>query len=140
MPRMEIDGLDDLIRDLQAAAEIPDSVMSDMLKSEADIIVDAQKGKINSLGLVDSGQLLESIRIDGSMKKDASGRYVDVYPQGTRKNGVRNAEVGFIHEYGAPGRHISAKNWMKQANEGAADEANDAAAEVYDNFLKSKNL
>lgn len=136
MASLTVDGLADLINDMEAAANIPEHVASEMLVKEADIVAKAHKEKIQADGLVDSGQLLESIEADKAPK----GRTIEVYPRGVRKNGVRNAEVGFIHEYGAPGRHIPAKNWMKTANENCADKATDAALKVYDEFLKSKNL
>lgn len=133
-------GLEELLNDLEAVAELPDSVASEMLNKQADVVVKAQKSRISSIGLVDSGQLLRSINKDGSVKKKGSGRSIEISPQGSRTNGVRNAEVGFIHEYGAPGKHIPAKNWMRQANEACADETTEAAREVYDKFLQSKNL
>ena len=136
MASLTVSGLEDLISDMEAAANIPDSVAKEMLIKEAGIVEKAHKESIQSKGLIDSGQLIGSIEAD----KAPTGRIIEVYPRGIRKNGVRNAEVGFIHEYGAPGRHIPAKNWMKAANEGCADKATDAAFEVYDKFLKSKNL
>ena len=136
MASLTVSGLEDLISDMEAAANIPDSVAKEMLVKEAGIVEEAHKQSIRAEWLVDTGQLIESIEAD----KAPIGRMIEVYPRGIRKDGVRNAEVGYIHEYGAPGRHIPAKNWMKTANEGCADKATDAAFEVYDEFLKSRNL
>ena len=140
MATITVDGLEELMNDLKAVSEIPDSVANEMLDRQADIVIKAQKSRISSIGLVDSGQLMRSIQKDGGMKKRAGTRSVEISPVGVRINGVRNAEVGFIHEYGAKGKHIPAKNWMQQANESCADKAVEAAREVYDEFLKSKNL
>ena len=97
---------------------------------------------------------------------DGPGRYAVVYPAGKRgvrkrkkitkvykrsKSGrtytfggdivdVTQAEVAFIHEYGAPRRGIPAKAWMQQANEGCANKVVEAELKVYDEFLRSKNL
>ena len=139
MAQFNVTGLDELMNDLEAVAELPDSVAVEMLNKQADVIKEAHTSKINELDLVDTGQLRDSID-KTAVRSSGGSRYLEVYPQGIRKNGVRNAEVGYIHEYGAPGRHIPAKNWMQNANEGCADETTQAAAEVYDNYLKSKNL
>lgn len=61
-----------------------------------------------------------------------------VYPQGTNERGNRNAEVAFINEFGKHGQ--PARPFIKTANEEAADTAVEAAAKVYDKYLKSKNL
>lgn len=140
MAYLKIEGIDEFLKDLQSAAEIPDSVVNEMLNKQADVVVKAQKSRISSIGLVDTGQLKRSIQKKSSIVKSAGGRSIEVYPQGTRGNGVRNAEVGFIYEYGASGKHIPAKNWMRQANESCAEQATEAAKEVYDKFLSSKNL
>lgn len=65
-----------------------------------------------------------------------------VYPRGTHKSGNkrRTAEVAFVNEYGVKSRKMPAKPFIRTANEKSADAAHDAAARVYDEFLKSKNL
>ena len=140
MARLTVDGLEDLIEDMKAIVELPDEVALKMLGAEADVIEKAQKSQICSLGLVDSGQLAGSIQRTGKLQFSRGERVMHIYPQGVRQNGVRNAEVGFIHEYGAARRHIRASRWMQKANENAADAAVERASEVYDAFLKSNNL
>lgn len=147
MARLELEGLDGLIDDFEKLATIPDEVISDMLNAEADVVEAAQKAELRSLGLVDTGQLAESIK---RTKKVVAGRgeqSLHIYPQGVRDDGIRNAEIGFIHEYGAPHnkaaqwkKGIKASKWMKNANDKCEVEAVDRAAEVYDKYLKSKNL
>lgn len=139
MARLSVDGLEELMNDLEAVAELPDTVACEMLNAQADVVKKAQVNKIAEINLVDTGQLRDSID-KTAVRRSGAGRYLEVYPQGIRKNGVRNAEVGFIHEYGAPGRHIPAKHWAYNANEGCAEETTEAAREVYNNYLDSKNL
>lgn len=140
MSQLTIEGLEELMDDLEAVAELPDSVASEMLNKQADVVVKAQKSRISSIGLVDTGKLMRSVRKSDSIKKTGSSRSIEVYPDGTRPNGVRNAEVGFIHEYGAAKKNIPAKKWMQQANEACAEKTTEAAREVYNKFLESKNL
>lgn len=137
---MTVDGLDGLLLDLEALADLPDDTMSGMLRAGGEVIAQAHKSAIQSDGLVDSGQLRDSIKVSAKVRRTSSARSVEIYPQGKRTDGTRNAEVGFIHEYGAPGRGIPAKQWMRKANEQAEDAACTAAEDVYDNYLRSKNL
>ena len=54
------------------------------------------------------------------------------------RNKRRAAEVAFVDEFGKQGQ--PARPFIQTANEKAADPAIDAAARVYDDFLKSKNF
>lgn len=141
--KLETDGLDQLIADMEKVMELPDRVQEDMLNAEADVVVRAQRDELTSQNLVNTGQLRESIARNNKVKTDGKGgigKYLDIYPQGTRNDGVRNAEVGFILEYGAPGRKLKAYHWMKSANEKSTEKAVEAAAGVYDEFLKKVNF
>lgn len=137
---MVIEGLNELVLDMDELAELPDDVLSEMLYAGAEIVTEAHRSKVQSIGLVETGQLRDSISSSSKIKRTKNTRSVDIYPQGTREDGVRNAEVGFIYEYGAPGRGIAARQWMRAANEQAEDAAGEAAEAVYDNYLRSKNL
>ena len=75
------------------------------------------------------------------MKRGKDGqRSKYVYPRGINEKGERNAAVAFINEFGAPQRGIQARPFIQTANELSADEAVKAAEDVYDKYLKSKNL
>lgn len=139
MAQLTVNGLEELMNDLNAVSELPDGVAYEMLNSQADVLVLAQKKQIMDDDLIDSGQLFASID-KTSVKHEAASRYIEVYPQGKRRDGVRNTEVGFILEYGRPKREIPAKHWMKQANEGCAERTTEAARKVYDEYLKTRNL
>lgn len=70
-------------------------------------------------------------------KRSKHGR---TYTVGGRVVEVTNSEVGFIHEFGAPNKHIPASQWMSRANEACAEETVEAELAVYDRWLKSKDL
>lgn len=140
MAQMSVNGLDSLMDDLMEAADIPDDVAEEMLDAEAEIVEDAQVYTGMKMGVYDSGETLRSIT-RGKMKRGRDGRRSKyVYPRGTNQKGERNATVAFVNEFGAPQRGIQARPFILTANEAAADEATAAAADVYDKFLKSKNL
>lgn len=138
-------GLDDLMLSYEQLAEIPDSVIDDMLNSEADVIAKAQKrvglrmGVFRKRGDRPGGMTLSSIKKTEKVKATAAGgRYLDVYPQGKNADGNDNAEVAFVNEYGKDGQE--ARPFMRTANEEASGEAAEKAATVHDNWLKSHNL
>lgn len=135
-------GLNGLNLSLKELMELPDSVAGEMLSAEGRIVAAAQKRSIQGAGLVDSGQLVNSITVNAKVKKKSGTRYIAVYPKGKRKGkkAASNSEVAFINEFGAPKRGIPAKQWMRTANDGCADEAVRAAEQVYDRWLKSKGF
>lgn len=141
---MTVNGLDGLIDDLADLARLPDSVVDGILDAEADIILSAQREGIEKhwRGPHSAGISAKSIK-KGKIKKDKDGRSISVYPQGTRKRGgriIRNAEIAFINEYGAPKKRIAARPAIDTANKKNEREAVDAGERVYHSYLDSKNL
>lgn len=144
MGSLKTDGIDALSLDLSELAYLPDRVVADMLQAEADVILSAQRAEIESQwkGPYSLGISAKSIR-KGSVKKGKDGYSISIYPQGSRKRGkktVRNAEIAFINEYGAPKRNIRARPALKSAIARKEDEAAAAGEKVYQAYLDSKNL
>lgn len=144
MGRLTVNGLDALADDFAALARLPDSVIEGMLNAEADIIVAEQQRQV---GTQWQGQYSEKISAKsikkGKVKKTKDGYYITISPQGTRKRGgrsTRNAEIAFINEYGAPGRHIAARPAIDTANKKKESEAIDAGERVYNAYLESRDL
>ena len=144
MGNLKTDGIDSLSLDLSELAYLPDRVVADMLQAEADVILSAQRAEVESQwkGPYSLGISARSIR-KGGVKKGKDGYSISIYPRGSRKRGkktVRNAEIAFINEYGAPGRHIAARPAIDAANKKKEKEAIDAGERVYNQFLDSRNL
>lgn len=169
MAEFNYKGVDELGLSLQEIMDIPDDIAYSMLEAAGDVVAEAQKRSLRSLGLVETNKLVNSITVH---RKKAAGRpedeqrYVLVYPEGKHgsyrsrvktktyarsKHGrqyttggkmvnVSNSEVGFIHEFGAPHKGIAASQWMTKANAASAEDAVAAELAVYDAWLKSKNL
>lgn len=144
MGRLTVNGLDDLADDFAALARLPDSVIEGMLNAEADIIVAEQQRQV---GTQWQGQYSEKISAKsikkGKAKKTKDGYCITISPQGSRKRrgqSTRNAEIAFINEYGAPGRHIAARPAIDAANKKKESEAVDAGERVYNAYLDSKDL
>lgn len=155
MANFKVNGLDGLTLSLQQIAEIPEDVQYSILEAGADIVKSTQTAKVRAAGLVKSGRLARSIEAQRKALSIGSSNPapgIVVYPTGTyprearRKKGkgkpkpVRVAEVGFILNFGAPYRHIRARSWVDNANTQCAAAVEKAEFDVYDKWLKSKNL
>lgn len=144
MASLETSGIEELELSLEEVADIPDDILLAMLEAEGEVIATAQEQHLKKLSFRDDAtrQLEGSITVTHKLKRGSGGSpHISVYPGGMRKDGkTRNAEVGFMVEYGAPRRGIAPRTWMRTANEEAADEAAQAAMRVYDAWLKRKGL
>ena len=164
MARFDSYGLESLLVSIEELADIPGDVADEMLLAAGEVIQKYHKEEISSLGLVETGKLRDSVRV--FLKRSGFGRYVLVYPYGKHseynrrlkvkaykrsKHGrtytvggdvqeVTNNDVGFLMEFGAPGKNIDPKQWMRLANEKGIDEAIDAESAVYSRWLNSKGL
>ena len=157
MATMVTDGLDEFMLSMQEIAGLPNSVVDDMLQAGGEVLVQAQKRAAPKK----TGKMSGSIK-KGRMFRNWKGAYIDIKPEGTHHttgspskggrsgntgkrrgstgNTVSNAEVAFIHEFGAPGRNIKAKQWMLKANEQSAVQTTEAKQKVYDKWLTDKGL
>ena len=144
MARFEVDGADALISDMDELARLPNEVIKDILNAEADVILPAQRDEIEKQwrGPYSLGISAKSIKKTG-VKKELDGSSISIYPQGARERGkkkIRNGEIAFINEYGAPRRGIAARPAIKTATAKKEQEAVEAGERAYHAYLNSKNL
>lgn len=140
MAEIGFSGLDELMLSMEEIAQIPDEVQDAMLNAQADVVTAAQKAKARAYGVQDTGLVISSIK-KGKPKRKKGVRVIYITPSGTRRRGkqtVRNAEIAFINEYGD--RRQRARPFIRDANEACAEATTQAGFEVYDKWLKSKNL
>lgn len=140
MANLSTSGLEELLDDLEAIAEIPDETLLEMLTAEAEIIAEAQAAEAKAMGVYDTGKTAQSITYDKKLKETSDGKCIYVYPKGSRSDGNKRrvAEVAFVNEFGTGEQ--PARPFIKTANEKKGAEAVEAAALVLDKFHKSKNL
>lgn len=134
MAKLEVNGFEGMELTLDEMAALPDPVLDEMLEAEAAVVIPAQKAKGLAYGVHRTGVTLASIKA-GKPRRIRNGKSISVYPQGTNKDGNRNAEVAFVNEYGKKGQN--ARPFIRDANESAADQAVSAAENVYDEWLSS---
>ena len=140
--RYSTQDIDKLVVAVQRLPQELKSLMYEYgLERAGAIIKDHMETSILEKGLIDTGQLADSIVAE---KHDT---YVDVAPYGDRRlkksrdpkkepTATRNAEVGFVQEYGAPRRHIPATYWMRDGAEASVDEVEVAVLSLYDEILE----
>lgn len=162
-------GLDALMIDLDEIGDIPDEVIDEMLEAGGEIIANAHREALRSLGLVKTGKLRDSVTVYHKMANLNGGRgidtkYVLVYPEGEhhtyRKKSGTYTKRGFAkanksrrrHSYQKTtnqdvafihefGGHGNApKQWMRETNEKHAGEAVEAEDAVFRKWQASHNL
>ena len=139
----KVNGIDGFSLSLKELAEMPNEVYDEILLAGAKVVARAQKQKILAYGIYDrdSTQHVANTVKAGKVKLKKGERVVYVYPDGKRKRGnkeTRNAEILFINEFGKSGQ--AARPAVADANEACAEAMTQAEFEVYDQWLKSKNL
>ncbi len=142
MARFIMNGLNELISDMEKLAMLPGSVLDEMLDVGADVVEAKQK----EIAPKNTGKAAASIQ-KGKPYIYKGARSILIAPDQklhhtyrSRKTGalknVPNAEVLFVQEFGAPRKKIKAKEWMKTANEKAADPMVKKQDEIYGRWLE----
>ena len=133
-----VSGLDELMLSLQEVAQLPEDIQDEMLNAQADVVLRAQQSAAQAIK--DTGQTARSLR-KGKPKSKKGARSISITFSGSRKRGktsTRNAEIAFVNEFGKRG--VPARNFIRSANERSAAASTQAAAIVYDQYLRSKGL
>lgn len=144
--RFDLEGLDDLALSLSGIAEIPDDIQAEILNTQADDFIHEVKNRGAGYGVgakKGTGQLLKSIK-KGKIRRLKTGLAIYVQPTGSRKRGkkkvtkIKNTEVGFFVNYGS--RHNRALPFWTDSVAMYEGKAEKKSREIFDNWLKSKNL
>lgn len=134
MALFEAEGFDELVADLKKNAELLDSAAPEMLQAGAAVVADAWRDAIQSHGLIDTGDMLDSVA-PSNLVNSSTEKKIAVYPQGRDRKGIRNAEKAFINHYGASRR--KATHFVDDAETKAEGPAVEAMAAVWYNKLES---
>lgn len=152
MAKFSFNGMDEISASFEDMAQLTDEERMSVIMPGAQVLVERQRGKIQSVFKQRTGALADSITI--REKSDDYGAYANIFLKGKhpgsstgkrrgkrRSNGKysgTNAEVGYILEYGSP--RIAATHWMENANEEAAAEVATAQQEAWDELMQKKGL
>ena len=134
MALFEAEGFDELVADLKKNADLLDSAAPEMLQAGAAVVADAWRDAIQSHGLIDTGDMLDSVA-PSNLVNSSTEKKIAVYPQGRDRKGIRNAEKAFINHYGASRR--KATHFVDDAETKAEGPAVEAMAAVWYEKLES---
>ncbi len=124
MATFNVVGIDEAIKELDIAAEEMTRRAPAAAKAGGEVAARAMA----DTAPVRTGQLSGSMVVKGPYTSALDGSYCDVFPDGVREDGERNAEVGFVKEFGRS--NMPAEPWMRPAIERYADEIASAVTNV----------
>lgn len=124
MATFRIDGIDDLIHQLQLEEERAKRLAPRAVMAGGRVAADA----MSASAPFRTGQLSGSIRVDGPRHTVEDGYYCEVYPDGRRRDGESNSRVGFVLEYGRS--NMEARPWMRPALERAEKDIQQAMVDI----------
>lgn len=135
MARFDMSGLDDTIRQMRRMGEESGDAAKAMIQAGAEGVKKAWKQAAEEHGLRDTGDMIDSIGFSREPKKIVDALAIDIYPQGTDRKGVRNAEKAFILHYGT--LKLVATHWVDDADRYSEDYAVPAMQAVWDEFIQT---
>ena len=135
MARFDMSGLDETIREMTRLGQQSGEAAKAMLQAGAEKVKTAWRRATEEHGLVDTGDMLESIGFAREPKAVGDMLSIDIYPQGTDRKGVRNAEKAFILHYGTT-RH-PATHFIDDADAYSEAEAVPAMEAIWDEYVST---
>ena len=128
MARLTFEGFEDVEKALRTEQKGIGDTIAQMLLAGAEVLAREEKKQIEAFDLIDKHALVESVKA-GKVKETASSYYIEVYPHGKDKKGVRNATKGFVAQYGSSKQE--ARPWLTTAIENAKPEIQEAMLSVW---------
>lgn len=114
MARFESDGIDALISEMNREGALVGKAADAVLLAGAEGVKRAWQEAAEKHGLRDTGDMIKSIGYSRSVKSVGDWKQVDIFPQGSDRKGVRNAEKAFVLHYGTS--KIPATHWVDDAD------------------------
>lgn len=135
MARVNTFGLTELADELKKNANTSKERIKEMMEAGAEKIAEAVKEEAGNQKLRNTGKMIESIK-PGPIEIYSDSASVEIWPQGTRKNGrkrERNAVVGFVQHYGRSYKHKMRAGtlFFDKGTEAVMDEVTDEMAEIW---------
>lgn len=138
MARFDVTGMQDVIRSLAQMGENIGPTADAMLHAAGEVVVQGWQFAAAKHQHIQTGAMYDSIKAS-KPKTRGDVRSIFVTPTGTdsynRRKAVRNAEKGFVLNYGR--NNMAASHWADEADETSEAPAQSAMLNVYDEFLES---
>lgn len=141
MARFTVKGLEELDKAIGKAQNIPQSVMTDMLRKMAEILKEQIPKSAASLGV---GHKFGTTFLNSLWIKNPKGASVEISFKGSRSDyrhrGVREAEIAFLNEFGVASKGMESKPFMQDAMEQAGEAMSEAGTKIFTEWLESIGL
>lgn len=138
MARFDMSGLDPIIDEMREMGLEVGEVADSMLMAGADEVAEAWRRAAQTHGLIDTGDMFNSIGYPNTAKTFGEYRTIDIYPQGRDQKGVRNAEKAFVLHYGTS--KLKATYWVDTADSYCTETVVPAMEKVWDEFIQTGNI
>jgi len=138
MAKFNVVGFDEVEKQFLRQSEIATKAVPKMLEAGADVLVEAQKREIDKLFGISKrskGELKRSIK-KSKTKLTSVDATIEVTPTGKDKKGVRNAEKGFVLNFGRS--NMPAQPWMDAANAKSEDKVHAEMLKVWEEMNNDK--
>lgn len=132
MAKFNTVGFEEVEKQILRQSEIATKAVPLMLNAGADVLVEAQQKETDQLFGISGrskGDLKRSIE-KSKVTSTSVDATITVAPTGKDSGGVRNAEKGFVLNFGRS--NMPAQPWMDAANAKSKDKVHEAMMEVWD--------
>lgn len=131
--------------DFKKIAQLPRAVIGDMLRAEANIIAAAQRKTAEAMKVRDTGEMIRSITVGPHYYGKGKHGILIEFKGGRTRSGIYtpNTEIAFWNEYGVMRGGFNLHRYrpfVRTANEQKAGEAERAAYDIYDKYLREHDL
>jgi len=106
MPRIDVEGLDELIADTERFPAQADKKIDAMLLAGAEEVKKGWQQAASENDYKDTGEMIAAIGYTQKPKKLGELKYIEIYPLGSRSRQPkkRHAEVAYVLHWGTTGR------------------------------------
>ena len=134
MAQFTTEGIDSIADEMAWLGEAAGETADEMLLAGAEEVKRAWQETAERHGYRDSGDMIESIGYAKAPKALDSGKMIDIYPKGTDRKSVRNAEKAYLLHYGTS--HIQGSHWIDEAEQKALPAVQQVFEDIWDKHLK----
>ncbi len=151
MARFRTEGLDEIIEQMDKMEQSTGELADRMLFAGAEEVRLAWRKAAKLHGLIDTGEMFDSIGYPRRPKIINNVKSIDIYPQGyskitsdgdgktiKRKQKVRNAEKAFVLHYGTSKRPGS--YWVDTADDLAGPQVEERLSEIFTDWLRDNGF
>ena len=136
MALCRIEGLDELIDDMERHYEEAEEVFDELLETGAEECKEAWRRAALKHGHMDTGDMIAAVNYSIKPRHSSGIREAHIYPIGKDKRGIRHASKAFWRHYGTSKK--AGTYWVDTADEEVAKIVPDKLLEIWNKHLSKK--